>query len=168
MRYCNLQELLTGHKRLVGAEIGVWQGENAEGLFKTLDIEKLYLVDPYEGYIDPTQGVGLVVRDFDGAKNKTKARVDGYPAVFIYEKSEDAVTQVKEELDFVYIDAAHTFDNALQDIEVWYPKVKKGGMLSGHDFNIPDVGRAVTEFCSSKEIKFNTQPNTEHEWWFIK
>lgn len=168
MRYCNLQELLNGRKRLIGAEIGVWEGENAEGLFETLDIEKLYLVDPYVGYIDQTQGKGLVIRDFEGAKEETKARIGDNPAIFIYEKSEDAVRQVKEKLDFVYVDAAHTFDNILQDIEVWYPKVKKGGILSGHDFNVPDVSRAVIEFCSNRKIKFSTQPNNEHEWWFIK
>ena len=39
-----------------------------------------------------------------------------------------------ESLDFVYIDANHAYDFVKQDIELWWPKVKKGGWLCGHDF----------------------------------
>jgi hypothetical protein len=39
-----------------------------------------------------------------------------------------------ESLDFVYIDANHAYDFVKQDIELWYPKVKKGGYLWGHDY----------------------------------
>jgi hypothetical protein len=37
-------------------------------------------------------------------------------------------------LDFVYIDANHAYDFVKEDIELWYPKVKKGGYLCGHDY----------------------------------
>jgi hypothetical protein len=39
-----------------------------------------------------------------------------------------------ESLDFVYIDANHKYDYVKEDIELWYPKVRKGGILSGHDY----------------------------------
>lgn len=39
-----------------------------------------------------------------------------------------------ESLDFVYIDANHAYDFVKEDIELWYPKVKKGGIVSGHDY----------------------------------
>jgi len=36
--------------------------------------------------------------------------------------------------DLVYIDANHTFEGCYQDLVDWYPKVKKGGIISGHDY----------------------------------
>ncbi len=39
-----------------------------------------------------------------------------------------------ETFDFIYIDADHTYDAVMEDLESWYPKVKKGGVLSGHDY----------------------------------
>ena len=36
--------------------------------------------------------------------------------------------------DFVYIDADHSYDGVTADLEAWYPKVRKGGMLAGHDY----------------------------------
>ena len=42
-----------------------------------------------------------------------------------------------QSLDFVYIDARHDYDGCLEDIVAWYPKLKKGGLIAGHDF-IPD------------------------------
>ena len=40
----------------------------------------------------------------------------------------------RESLDFVYIDANHSYDYVKEDIELWYPKVKSGGYLLGHDY----------------------------------
>jgi len=37
-------------------------------------------------------------------------------------------------LDFVFIDAFHSYDSVTEDIQYWYPKVKKGGTIAGHDF----------------------------------
>jgi len=51
-------------------------------------------------------------------------------------------------LDFVFIDAQHDYDSVKEDILAWKDKVKKGGLLAGHDFN-PEgdygVGKAVRE-----------------------
>lgn len=52
-----------------------------------------------------------------------------------------------ESLDFVFIDASHDYENVKADILAWMPKVKKGGILSGHDYNKhwPGVIQAVDE-----------------------
>jgi hypothetical protein len=39
-----------------------------------------------------------------------------------------------ESLDFVYIDANHKYDAVKKDLELWYPKVRKGGVFAGHDY----------------------------------
>jgi hypothetical protein len=37
--------------------------------------------------------------------------------------------------DFIYIDADHTYDGVTADLKAWYPKVRKGGMIAGHDYH---------------------------------
>jgi predicted O-methyltransferase YrrM len=41
-------------------------------------------------------------------------------------------------LDFIYIDANHKYDYVKEDIELWWPKLKSGGMISGHDY-MPEI-----------------------------
>lgn len=48
-------------------------------------------------------------------------------------------------LDFVFIDSSHTYLGTKAEIPKWYNKVKDDGILAGHDFNAPEVYKAVTE-----------------------
>lgn len=48
-------------------------------------------------------------------------------------------------LDMVFIDAAHDYDSVLADIRAWTPKVKSGGLISGHDWHHPPIKQAVSE-----------------------
>lgn len=63
--------------------------------------------------------------------------------------SHEVHTQFKDEsIDFVFIDGDHNYDAVLKDLQCWYPKVKKGGIISGHDYMWVDarVKRAVDSF----------------------
>ena len=56
-------------------------------------------------------------------------------------------------LDFVFIDAAHDYESVKKDINAWYPKIKKEGILAGHDYTwCIDVKKAVDE-CLASQIK---------------
>lgn len=56
-------------------------------------------------------------------------------------------------LDFVFIDAAYDYESVKKDINAWYPKVKKEGIIGGHDYTwCDDVRRAVNEFFKNKTI----------------
>jgi hypothetical protein len=54
-------------------------------------------------------------------------------------------------LDFVFIDASHEYEDVKKDIQTWLPKIKKNGILAGHDYYVgehdyfPGVKRAVDE-----------------------
>jgi len=67
-------------------------------------------------------------------------------------KSEEAVEMFRDKtLDFVFIDADHSYNAVRLDIDVWLPKVKVGGILAGHDYSLSadwsrkGVIKAVTE-----------------------
>ena len=50
--------------------------------------------------------------------------------------------------DFIYIDADHKYESVIKDVELYLPKLKKGGIIGGHDYCPyiwPDVVRAVDE-----------------------
>jgi predicted O-methyltransferase YrrM len=73
--------------------------------------------------------------------------------------SSDAAKKFKDEsLDFVFIDAGHQYDEVKDDILAWYPKIKKGGILAGHDFyptepTWGDVSKVVNElFPNNYEV----------------
>ena len=53
-------------------------------------------------------------------------------------------------LDFVFIDAEHTFEAVVSDIRAWLPKVKHGGCIAGHDYSWDGVKRAVEQELAGK------------------
>jgi hypothetical protein len=58
-------------------------------------------------------------------------------------------------LDFVFIDASHEYDDVKKDILTWYPKIKKGGVIAGHDFTTFDgVRQAVDELIINKGMNY--------------
>ena len=76
-------------------------------------------------------------------------------------------------LDFIYIDALHDYHNMLADAYAWYPKLRKGGIFSGHDWGHHGVTKAVLDFVCDKNI--NNLKHTEDvegpgfpSWYFIK
>ena len=67
-------------------------------------------------------------------------------ASFIRDYTTEAVKLIEDEsLDFVFIDADHAYSSVLRDIEDWTPKVKKGGYITGHDWYLSGVRKAVQE-----------------------
>ena len=71
-----------------------------------------------------------------------------------HKNSYDAVRSIEEkEIDFVFIDAAHDYESVKKDILAWLPKVKKTGIIAGHDYTwCQDVKKAVHECFPDQQI----------------
>ena len=82
---------------------------------------------------------------------------------FLEMDSNNALSHIKDdELDFIFLDAYLSKEQAVQDLEAWYPKVKKGGLFSGHDYFSPMVYESVSEFRTKNNIDnlMSTYDNT--------
>lgn len=117
-----------------GAEVGVWEGEYAEVLCKANPSLHLLCVDrwaPYPGYLDHQTPEELA-----SAYQTAVNRLRPHRVSLMKMSSLEAAQRVPDRsLDFVYLDANHTFDGLTADLEAWTPKVKVGGRIAGHDYH---------------------------------
>ena len=114
----------------VGVEVGVDQGEY--GIVLCRAGLKVYGVDSYVRY-DAYKGEGFYESHYKEALNNLK----GYDYTIINKFSMDALNDFEDNsLDFVYIDGNHTLPYISADIFGWERKVKKGGIISGHDYAV--------------------------------
>jgi len=145
------------------AEIGSFAGESAEEFLKHAKIAHLHSIDPWAGGYDATDPASenypmvAIEREFDErmkpfAGRVTKHRMTSVDAIHLFPD---------RSLDFVYIDALHTYEGAKIDINLWRHKVKPGGWLGGHDYEpaFPGVIRAVDDTFGRPDHRFS-----EHSW----
>lgn len=125
----------------VGAEIGVHKGEYSEVLCRNHPGLHLYCVDAWKEY----KGYGLGdQKTMDTWYGETVERLKGHHCSFVRQFSMEAAKIFEDgSLDFVYIDAAHDFVNVVNDLHAWIPKVKIGGIISGHDYIQRGMGPKV-------------------------
>lgn len=141
------------YKNPICVEVGVNEGVHAEVMFALLRPSWLYLVDPWYG------GQKYIV----DAKFKDKANV-----ILKKEYSQYAAMSFgKESVDLVYIDASHIYKDVKLDLNCWYPKVRSGGMLCGHDANREGVYTALEEFATKQNLVYCVSDNARN-FWFIK
>ena len=123
-----------------GAEIGVGDGENAKFLLDNIPNLKLFCIDPWLSYHGLDRSLSQSRQD--GSYEATKKTLSGYNCEIIREFSLEAAKVIADNsLDFVFIDGNHTFQYVTNDIAEWSRKVRKGGIVSGHDFHADPGGR---------------------------
>lgn len=154
----NLGKILQDHNQLgIGAEIGVLYGTYTNQLFEN-----------WKGQI-------LAV-DIWNKRNEYLRAVEALGetnTIMVKGASMDVIKLIKDEsLDWIYIDGDHSYRGAHDDIYNWYPKVRKGGIISGHDYidwpnmtkeekethpycETNHVYKAVDEFCAEHGYKFD-------------
>jgi len=161
---------------LVGAEIGVQLGKNAESMLQTLNIKNLFLIDPYFHYEGNTAHNH---QDLPSFFNRAVRKLSPFKdkIVWVKKKAADAVNDIPDNLDFVYIDGNHVYEFVKQDLESYWPKIRLGGILAGHDYflgAVPiydkvmvtiEVGKAVDEFVQKNNLKLYTKAP---DWWIVK
>lgn len=131
-----------GHK--IGVELGVQYGNFANRILQDWkSFEKLYLVDIWmqlDNYID-SANVNNTEQDiiYNTCKSNLK-KYDQNKLIYIKNFTLSAASLIDEPLDFVYIDARHDYCGVTDDINTYWPKIKSGGIMAGHDYlNVSEV-----------------------------
>lgn len=170
-----LVNLLPEHSKV--AELGC-----AEGLFSrdllAAGVHTLIMVDNW-GHIPNVTGDGNFPEDwhkknYESAKEAVK--VFGERAIIKKGLTVSVSRTIPESfLDMVYFDAGHYYAAVMTDLIAWYPKVKSGGIISGHDYLNTDyqVKAAVNDFLSMNNISvevFTIPENSirDASFYFIK
>jgi len=121
----------------VGVEVGVLFGDFSALLLETLIPTRLYLVDPWFKF-----AICRTTDAEDAFKYVSERFEDDHRVEVLRLISVDAVVKFKDEsLDFVYIDGDHSFNSCTTDLRIWWPKVKKCGVMAGDDFCVNRKGQ---------------------------
>jgi hypothetical protein len=147
---------LIGSRQAQVAEIGVEEGRNAETLLEEW-------CDPWSIFltlveIDPTREPEI--RERLGQRSNFKLIIGDSSAV--------AQTFTDGWFDYVYIDDDHTSAGIRRSVDAWFPKVRTGGVLGGHDY-MDRPGDEVREFVTSFAREHEWQvSHLELDWWVVK
>ncbi len=168
-----------------GAEIGVKEGYFSNRILSSWKGSNLYMIDPWRHMVDWESDINLKDSEMEKTYEKAVSAVREFEGRYkiLRMSSEEASKIIEDEsLDFVYIDANHDYSHVCEDLFYWYPKVKKGGLMSGHDYlNIRkgdvidgsdilcpetvEVKKAVDEFAN--EMKVNVNSTTKDFWYQV-
>jgi predicted O-methyltransferase YrrM len=141
-------------------EVGSWKGRSSvfmADMIRNLNKNiKFYCVDTWEGSPEHVEYSDIVNHTlYDLFLDNTKNYKD-----IIIPMRKPSVEAAKDfangSVDIVFIDACHEYECVKEDIAAWLPKVKRGGILAGHDYtwrNDLPVKRAVDEMLSDFPIK---------------
>ena len=151
---------------LVGLELGVFEaGSFCALLQKCPNIKTLYGVDSWQPYTDylkePYDGSPAYSIDSKSieiikfmAFHAIKHSGFKEKAVILEKDSKDALNYISDNsLDFIFLDTYMSYEQAFKDIQDWYPKVKKGGLFTGHDANGPVIMEVILDFREKYNIK---------------
>lgn len=158
-------------------ELGVFEGKNF-GLMIEHEPDLAVAIDAWanDGVVSRNDS-GYTQDKLDQMYLDFKKQVQNKPFVQIYrEYTFDAVKRFPDEyFDLVYVDADHSYEGCLKDMQDWYPKVKKGGFLTGDDYRnllAPNtlskiqVVKAVRKFCQLNNLQVYELP--DYAWAIIK
>lgn len=149
----------------LGCEVGVWAGENSKALLEAFPQMTLLMVDYYQPpspkVIEQDPGIRrrpemCSQEGLDQALLRATHATQGLRRILLVAESQCAAQLVLDaSLDFVFIDADHIYECIARDVSIWAPKVRSGGVISGHDYGGGGdrrrgwgVTRAVDEFVA--------------------
>ena len=165
-------EYLESLSNIVWIELGVFKGFNAKCVLGNFDVSKMYLIDPYKA------------NSIFSEKVMKESRECSHTALSCYEEmiewkemlSEDAAPSIPDNsVDVIFIDGDHSYEGVMQDLELFMPKIREGGLVIGDDHNEKDVEEAIKQYALRENFAYETcdYPSISGHrimsmFWFIK
>lgn len=140
-------------------EIGSYMGESTF-IFGVSDVFlEIHCIDPFEGHekfnLDNNYDWNFVEEQF-------KINTRFFNTINLHKNYSNKVINKFDDdyFDFIYIDASHRYEDVKRDIQTFLPKLKKNGIMAGHDYHEekwPGVTNAVNEvFGKPDEVHWDT------------
>lgn len=162
-------------------EVGVDEGIFSAYLLEYWRGERLISVDPWlemppDEYAD-TCNTSQASMEEKYETTRRRLASFGDRSEIRRETSVEAAARVTpESLDFVYLDARHSYEGVTEDLQAWFPRVRGGGLLAGHDYNdgvfvegVHGVRSAVDEFFGARAIPVrHTYTDLPSASWFAQ
>lgn len=162
-----------------GAEVGVFAAEFSARLLRTWCGENLLSIDPWmrmgDDYIDVSN---VEQEEFEALYHASCARLERFGSRSTIWRVTSAVAAAKVEdasFDFAYIDARHDEPSVREDLQLWFPKVRPGGILAGHDFldgDLPEgqfgVKSAVESFFGGHSLPIYVTGEEKFASWIVE
>ena len=133
-RFSIVKAIISKIENGVFVEIGTAKGDFADFILENSINSTLYCIDPYLSYTDYDDSLNTQIGDnyfyktYDRLKSKYGDRVQ-----FIRKFSQDALNDIPNNIDFLYIDGNHRFEYVSKELELYYPKVKSNNYIIGDD-----------------------------------
>jgi hypothetical protein len=163
-------------RSLCGAEIGVFEGHTSAVLLRALPQLRLWMVDrwaapqPGERYWQDPNMRGVPQTQMARALHTALSATDfarDRRVVVIGDMVTAAAGTADGVLDFVFCDADHSAEGTLEAIDAWWPKLRPGGLMAGHDLDYPDypgVRAAVEETARRRSLPWGR--GDDYVWYF--
>jgi hypothetical protein len=151
--------LLTLPKGMVCVELGVFLGDFSSLIYENCKPSWLYLVDifPDSMMSGDKDGMNVKTADLRSIPDSLRKKFENKNISVHKQTTTDFLkSSDNQDIDFVYIDAEHSYKMVKSDLEESYRRVKPGGIIAGHDYcrnQFPGVCIAVDEFCKEKNLE---------------
>lgn len=138
-------------------EVGSHRGRSTIAIAAGLEAvagARLFAVDPFtgdpswQGKTDATEARRLFERNTKALSFLEVVQAPSVEAAGRFESSS---------VDWVFIDGLHDYRSVCEDIRAWSPKMKPGGLMSGHDYGRAGVTDAVLTYFQRHDV--------EHSIW---
>jgi len=154
-------------------EIGIFKGEFFDYIVSNCNIESIDGVDLFIGYSSSgdVDGNNPIVYNIEKSYSDLLEKYKGKSNINLYKSDSSTFLENKEDntYDIIYIDGDHSYEGFKKDLLVSFRKIKNGGYIMGHDYemnilkaqNIYEFGvkKAVDEFCSIYNQKILAKAN---------
>lgn len=155
------------------AEVGVWRGDNFRRMIRPSCIVSAWAIDAWD--------TEILERSLNVVSNQALneqyyntmvqlCKTDKRVRVFRGDSLKAAKILNGLKFDFIYIDADHTYEGCLADLIAYYPLLRNGGILSGHDYTTAQgfgVKQAVDDFRKANKLDFFHRTKEKLPSWFL-
>ena len=149
-------------------EIGTWKGKSAvymaEKIKESHKSIRFCTIDSFDGFGDGyNEDPDFKNHSLFETYSRNIEPVKSFIETFVGFSFDFASKFEDQSIDFLFLDGDHRYAGIKKDLHMWFPKIKKGGVIAGHDYNEPSCGvkQAVDEYFT-----FGAKPYIGGCWIF--